>query len=112
MKIEFSHIVKFDDCQFEKLLSVINHFGEKIMSAISDFAVSQEAFNLQMNDSVVGLVGDIKQLNDEIVKLKDELANVTEEDKLLLDNLSEHSRAISEKLSALDALTPPAVPVE
>lgn len=80
------------------------------MSAVSQFAAAQNAFNVKMDASIAGLTGDIKKLNDEIAQLQNSPGNITPEDQALLDGLQERGQTISDKLAALDALTPPAVP--
>jgi chromosome segregation ATPase len=98
--------------KIKKLLNEILKLEKRIMSAISDFAIAQNEFNDQMDASIADLQGDIQSLNDEITKLKDSLGGVTPEDQALLDALLARGQAIADKLAALDALTPPAVPDE
>lgn len=83
----------------------------KIMSAISDFATKQNAFNDRMDAAVTGLQGDVKTLNDKITALQNSPGTVTPEDQKLLDDIQARSSAIADKLDALDALTPPTPPV-
>lgn len=81
-----------------------------IMSAISDFAAKQSAFQDRVDVAVTGLQGDIQGLNDLITKLQNSPGTVTPEDQASLDAIQARSSAIADKLDALDALTPPVVP--
>ena len=93
--------------QFEHLerhLAQINHKLEHIMSAISDFAAKQNAFNDQMDTAVSGLTDDVKSLNDQIAELQASAGTVTPEDQALLDGITTRAQGIADKLAALDAL--------
>lgn len=104
------HITKQDlECLEDKLSQLIN-IGEQIMSAISDFAMAQNAFNDQMDVNVAGLQDDIKSLNDTITKLQNSPGVITPEDQKSLDDLQNRGKNIADKIAALDALTPPVVP--
>lgn len=81
-----------------------------IMSAISDFAVKQEAFNDRVDTAITGVIGDIKALNDLVEKLQTTPGPISAEDQASLDALEVRGDAIAAKLEALDALTPPVVP--
>lgn len=80
------------------------------MSAISQFAAKQNAFNDQIDTAVAGLAADVKSLNDQIATLQNSAGTVTPEDQASLDAIQARSQTIADKLTALDALTPPAVP--
>ena len=80
------------------------------MTAISDFAAKQNAFNDQMDTAITGLTGDIQSLNDTIKQLQESPGTVTAQDQALLDTLTARAKAASDKLTALDALTAPATP--
>lgn len=80
------------------------------MSAISDFAAKQNAFNDRMDTAVADLTGDVKSLNDTIAKLQSSPGTITDEDQASLDALQKRGEAIATKLEALDALTPPKPP--
>jgi len=96
----------------------------KIMSAISDFAAKQTAFNKRQSDavdaavaSVGGLSTDIQALTDKITELQNSAGQVTPEDQALINDLETAGDAVAAKvetlsnaLSALDALNPPVVP--
>lgn len=80
------------------------------MSAISDFAAKQNAFNDRIDAAVTGLQSDIDALNAEILKLQNSPGTITPEDQASLDALQARGEAIAAKLEALDALTPPTPP--
>ncbi len=80
------------------------------MSAISDFAAKQNAFNDRQDKAISGLTDDIKNLTDEIAKLQASAGQITPEDQALLDGIQTRAQGISDKLDALDALTPPVAP--
>lgn len=81
-----------------------------IMSKISDFANAQNAHNTRMDSAVAGITADVAELNRQIVALQNTPPELTPEDQELLDGIQARSEAIANKLDALDALTPPAVP--
>lgn len=82
------------------------------MSKISEFVDAQNAFNDKMDVAVSDLQGDIKNLNDQIKALQESQGEISPEDQGLLDGLQERARVISDKLDALNALTPPVAPQE
>ncbi len=98
--------------------------GNQIMSAISDFAAKQAAFNKRTSDAidgvvagVTGLTGDIQSLDDKITALQNSPGAITPEDQKLLDDITTQSSANADKaeavksaVDALDALTPPVPP--
>lgn len=95
-----------------------------IMSAISEFAAKQKAFNDRQAASVdaavvslTGLTGDVAELNRKIEELQNSSGGVTPEDQALIDDLQTQGEAVAAKaealataLKALDDSTPPAVP--
>lgn len=83
---------------------------DNIMSAISDFAAKQNAFNDRIDTAVQGLTGDVTALKDEITKLQNSPGTITPEDQASLDAIQARTDAITTKLEALDALTPPTPP--
>lgn len=97
---------------------------KSIMSAISEFAAKQNAFNKRQSDatdaltvSVSDLSGDIQTLNDKITELQNNPGPITPEDQALLDSLTTQGESMAKKvealstaLSALAALTPPKAP--
>ena len=81
------------------------------MSAISDFAAKQLAFNDRMNNAIAGLVGDVATLNAKIEELQNSAGTITPEDQALLNELEVAGDVMAAKLEALDNLTPPTPPV-
>ncbi len=83
-----------------------------IMSAISDFAVKQTAFNARMESSIQGIGGDIAELNKKIQELQNSAGQISAEDQATLDDLQAKGEALAAKFEAMDALIPPATPTE
>lgn len=79
-------------------------------TAIETFVTAQNAFNDKIDAAIVGLEGDILSLNETIAKLQTTPGTITPEDQALLDALQARGKLISDKLDALDALTPPVPP--
>jgi len=94
----------------EALSHQLDRVEHKIMSAISDFAAKQNAFNDRIDKAVDDLVGDVKTLNDLITQLQTSSGQITPEDQATLDQLQARASAIADKLEALDAQTPPTPP--
>ena len=88
----------------------IKELKESIMSAISDFAAAQKAFQDRMDTAVTDLQGDVKNLGDQITALQNSQGGITPEDQALLDGIQTRASTIADKLDALDSLTPPVVP--
>ncbi len=82
----------------------------RLMSAISDFAAKQTAFNARIDAGITGISGDVQKLNALIAQLQSSPGSITPEDQAALDALQTQGDALSTKVEALDALTPPAVP--
>ena len=81
-----------------------------IMSAISDFATKQAAFQSRIDTAIADLQGDVKNLTDQITALQNSSGAITPEDQALLDGITAKTSAVADKLDALDALTPPTLP--
>lgn len=106
------------------ILYKIESNTEKIMSAISDFAAKQKAFNDRQGaaidaavTSVTGLTEDVAELNRKITELQNSQGGVTPEDQALIDELETQGGAVATRLegvaaalSALDAQTAPVIP--
>lgn len=90
-------------CEVRRLL-------EKIMSAISDFAAKVKAHQDREDASIAGLKQDVQTLNDKITALQNSQGQITPEDQALLDDITTRGQSMSDKLEALDALTPPPAP--
>lgn len=82
----------------------------RIMSAISDFAAKVSAFQDRQDAAVTALQSDVKNLEDQIAALQNSSGAITPEDQALLDGIEARASAVSDKLDALDALTPPVAP--
>lgn len=91
-------------------LTKISQKLDNIMSAISDFATKQNAFNDKMDAAISDITTEVAALNSEIASLQASAGAITPEDQALLDGLQARAQSISDKLSALDTLQPPAVP--
>lgn len=83
---------------------------ERIMSAISDFADKMSAHNNQVDTAIVGLGADVQALKDQIAALQNSPGQITPADQALLDGIAAKAAAVADKLTALDALTPPSPP--
>lgn len=81
-----------------------------IMSAISDFAAKQSAFQARIDTAIADLQGDVKSLSDQIAALQNSAGAITPEDQALLDGITAKSSEVADKLDALDNLTPPVAP--
>lgn len=80
------------------------------MSAISDFAVKQNAFNDRQDAAITAIIADVKFLNDTIKKLQDSAGTISAADQESLDALQARGEAVATKLEALDASVPPPPP--
>lgn len=112
--VELHHIAEVLSAPRENggvTLSQFNLGIEKIMSAISEFAARQTAFNDRLDTAVAGVTEDVAALNAKIEELQNTPGAITPEDQALLDEIEARSDAITTKLEALDAMTPPAPPV-
>lgn len=83
---------------------------EKIMSAISDFAAKVKVHQDAEDAAIAGLTGDVANLNAQIAALQASQGTITPADQAFLDGIEARGQAISDKLAALDALTPPVAP--
>jgi hypothetical protein len=82
----------------------LKQIEEKIMSKVSEFAVTQNAFNDRMDIAVADLQGDVSYLVTTINTLQNSSGSVfTDSDQALLDALSVRAGVIASKLDALDA---------
>jgi len=82
----------------------------KIMSAISDFAAKLSAFQDRQDTAISDLQADVDNLTKQIAALQATQGAITPEDQALLDGIQARAAAVSDKLDALDALTPPPAP--
>jgi len=95
---------------FDRLSHLINERFDKVMSAIADFGVKLTAFFDRQDTAITDLQGDVKNLQDQIAALQNSTGTITPEDQAVLDGIQARASTISDKLDALDALTPPKAP--
>ena len=93
-----------------RLLHALTNQGAEIMSAISDFAAKQKAFNDRTGAAIDGIVSDIQALNDKIQELQNSAGTVTPEDQALIDDLVAKGDALAQRAEALDNMNPPSPP--
>lgn len=93
-----------------KKLDDLKQLGERIMSAISDFADKMTEHNAKVDAAVAGLTTDISTLEAQIAALQNSAGQITPEDQALLDGIEQKAGQVADKLAALDALTPPPAP--
>ena len=84
---------------------------EKVMSKVSEFATAMNAFTDRQDAAVAALQGDVSWLKDKIDQLQNTPGEISAEDQALLDAIQARADSVAVKLEALDAMTPPAVPV-
>lgn len=82
------------------------------MSRISEFKAKYDAFVARQDTAIAGVKGDLDTLNAKIEALQATQGQLTPEDDALLTEIENAADAATQKLEALDALTPPAAPVE
>ncbi len=80
------------------------------MSAISDFAAKQKAFNDEVGSDLDAIQAAIQALNDKITALQNSAGTVTPEDQALIDQLQTDGAALAAKADALAGKTPPNPP--
>ena len=83
---------------------------QNIMSSISDFSAKMTAFFDRQDTAVADLQGDVDNLTKQIAALQTSGGAITAEDQALLDGIQARASTVSDKLDALDALTPPVAP--
>ena len=98
---------KPEEC-IEHRLDALLTIGRQIMSAISDFAAKQKAFNTEVSDDLDAITIAIGALNDKITALQDSAGTVTPEDQALIDQLQADGNTLTAKADALAGKTPPA----
>ncbi len=91
-------------------LKILKRKVDEVMGAIKDFADKMKLHNDAVDAAVTGLTADIQALNDKITQLQNSQGAVTPEDQALLDELEARGAALTGKIQALDALTPPTQP--
>lgn len=106
----FSHQDHCDVSDRTLLIHILEN-QNKIMSAISDFAVKQDAHNAAIVKGIADLATTLDTLNAEIKTLQTSSGAITPEDQATLDRLDAAGTDAVAKLAAIDQLTPPPVPV-
>lgn len=92
------------------ILSALKHMGETIMSAISDFAAKQTAFNTELASDLTDLGTKIDALNAQIATLQNSPGTISPEDQATLDSLQAAGQALATQADTLAGKTPPAPP--
>lgn len=82
------------------------------MTAISDFAAQQAAFNSRLDAAIADVQSDVEVLKEQIAELLASAGTISPEDQAALEALNARSAEIATKLEALAAETPPPVPTE
>lgn len=83
--------------------------GEKIMTAISDFAAQQREFNSRIATGIGNIKVDLVDLLAKVAELQGR-DTLSPEDKELLTAIAGEGQALTERVEALDAENPPSVP--
>ncbi len=105
-KVQFQWMVSHHHFATKQDIESLKH---TIMSVIQDFAAKFSAFQDRQDKAIADLQGDVQNLTDQIAKLQSTQGQITPEDQALLDQIQSRASAISDKLDALDQLTPPAI---
>lgn len=84
--------------------------GNRIMSAISDFAAKQQAFNDDIAADLTAIQSDIAALNATIATLQNSSGQISAEDQATLDDLQAKGAALAAQADATAGKTPPAPP--
>jgi uncharacterized membrane protein YccC len=83
---------------------------------LKDFAAQMNDFQTQQNAAIDGLVQDQKTQSDRITALQTSIDNgssdLSDADSKALSDIAANASTITQKLAALDALTPPPVPTQ
>ena len=96
--------------KLDEIQHALHRLGAALMSKISEFAQAQNAFNDRLDTAIQGLTGDLAELSRQIAVLQESQGQITPEDQATLDALQARAAAMTAKLEALDALTPPVPP--
>lgn len=91
-------------------LEALSHKGDSIMTAISDFTDKMNAFFARQDAAMADLQADVDNLNAQILALQNSAGTITPADQALLDGIVARAQTVSDKLDALDSLTPPVAP--
>ena len=81
-----------------------------VTEAIAAFAAAMTQFNDAQDTAIVALQGDVENLNAQILALQNSPGALSAADQATLDAIQARGKTITDKLAALDSLTPPVVP--
>lgn len=81
--------------------------GEMIMSRISDFAATTNAFMNTLGTAIENIAQDIAALKATIETLQNSPGAMTPEDQALLDQAQAQLEAMATRAQEIDAMTPP-----
>lgn len=110
VKLRFSGLAFFRSIASLATKCDLKQLEHTIMSAISDFASRQNAFNTRIDSAVEGIQTDVTSLREVIEKLQNTPGAITPEDQALLDTIERRAEGLTTKLEALNAMEPPVVP--
>lgn len=85
-------------------------FANKIMSAISDYAAAQAAFNADVSADLDTIQAAITALNAQIATLQNSPGPISTADQATLNDLQTAGVALQSKADALAGKTPPTPP--
>jgi len=81
-----------------------------LMSQLSDYAGRVSTHLDKIDAAHSGLSEDVAFLKAEITRIQNSAGTVTPEDQAILNAMEARISAMSDRVAALDALTPPPVP--
>lgn len=112
MRIELHHFHNDPTAErkLDQILCALENLGRTIMSAISDFAAQQTAFNTEVSADLDAIQQAIVALNAQIATLQNSLGTISPEDQATLDALQASGLTLQSKADALAGKTPPTPP--
>jgi len=115
--MKFEHLInlyiherRYSDKEYAQLMAEFNILeirGKQLMTIISEFVAMQNEYNSKMSTALNNLEGDIKKLHEVITNLQNTSTEISVEDKALLEDAAAKTKALLDRVSALDELTPP-----
>lgn len=81
-----------------------------VTESISAFAAAMTTFNDAQDAAITALQGDVENLNAQILALQNSPGTLSAADQSTLDAIQARGQTITDKLAALDAITPPVAP--
>jgi hypothetical protein len=96
--------------KLDQILDALQSLGDTLMSAISDFAAKQSAFNADVSADLDAIQTAIAALNATITQLQNSPGTVTPADQALIDKLVTDGAALATKADTLAGKTPPTPP--